>query len=1112
MNKKPLKFMSDKNKTIWNFEDDDEIDLDLSIDWNDYDDLSNVNVSNLTPDVGLVLSLKNKGCVDLEYISNLIQMSKDDIIVALQGNIFQNPNKWNENLYEGYETSEEYLSGNLKRKWLAAKKASEEYPGRFIDNITALEEIMPPALASEDIYISLGSPWLPADIIDDFIIYLFGTNYKTNYIPEQLKTKHDLITGTWDIPEKSRYGDSIQVTKSFGTSKLNALQIIEKTLNMASLEVYDIQKEIKNDKIKNKKIPNQGETLLANDKQKKLITEFKDWIWTDETRKQRLINIYDATYSANHIRKFNGSFLTFPGMVKDISLWRYQKNAVARILFSPNTLLAHEVGTGKTFIMIAAGMELKRMGLSTKNMYLIPNDLLAQWEINFKFLYPDANIFCVGPENFAKNKRFEVLKKIKNEDFDAILIAYSSFKLIPMSLKSYKDSLLRELTRINQALEDGAVSSTSLRRKQKDLSKKVVELTTKLETETFPEEIFFDELGITHLFVDEAHNFKNVTFETRTKSVSGLSKGEAYSCQDLMEKVRFIQSENNGGGITFATGTPITNSLTDIFVIQKYLQNGELTMLELHNFDSWLGMFAEQSTEFEVDIDTSKYKFTKRFSKFHNLPELTNILASVADFHKMDKRDDVPILDKTFNEEISRTQVFIDYLNDISTRADAVRNHKVDRKIDNLLKITIDGRKAALDLRLVNIIDLPNAESKVLRCAQNVAKIYADTKKNKATQLVFCDLSTPKKGFNIYDDLKDKLISLGVSPSEIAFIHDATDDEKRALLAEMVNNGDIRVVIGSTSKLGQGTNVQNRLLAVHHLDVPWRPSDMIQREGRILRQGNMHEKVYIYRYVTTGSFDAYSWQLLEMKQRFISSILAGNISDRSGSDVDDTVLTYAQIKALALGDSALKDRFETENELSRLLILQSKYKEERYSLEEKLNLIPKQQAELKDKIEMIKRDFYTYNNKITKLNPDNVATFKQDCQNNIYERLKNNVHDDSFIFGDMAITRDYFGLALVLPIDGNLKKPYIIIHGQNKYPVELGSSPEDYIKKIDDRIASLKQDIELLENEITALSQKAQDIENALQTGADYSNDIEIARAKLENIDRMLGVKKDGNE
>lgn len=1079
--------------------------MDLPLDWNNVfnSDARAKGVHTESIPDALVMSLNTLGRVDIEYISSVTGEDYKTVIRALKGSIYQNPQTWDECFYKGWETSDEYLSGNLMRKWKAAKEANEEYNGYFDENIKAIERVLPPAVAAEDIYITLGSPWVPPDIIDEFIIHLFGDPFK-NYciyrdreeVMESYKTIHDELTGTWEIPYKSRYNHSLSVCRTYGTDKMEALHILEKTLNMKTVAVKS-EISCPSNVSGKKRVINKAETVAAIEKQKKLIEEFQKWVWTDDGRKKRLETIFENNFGCVRRRVFDGSFLKFSTMSDSVKLYPYQKDAAARIIFTPNTLLAHDVGAGKTYVMIAAGQEMKRMGLSDKNMYVVPNNIVGQWKDIFSEMYPDAAILCIEPKDFTPAKREEVLLRMRDEEFDGIIIAYSCFEEIPLSKEYYLEELKEKKKLVSDIAAKKGKATSRLKKKKEKIEKALSEMTAAIDD--MYNTVYFDELGITRLFVDEAHNFKNVPFETKIDKVLGINSSGSERCRDMMDKVHMIQKKNGGSGVVLATGTPITNSVTDAYIMQMYLQSGELKMLDIQSFDAWVGMFAEKSTEFEIDVDTKGYRLAVRFAKFHNLPELTSLLASVADFHRVDNLSGVPVHDGYRDTLISRTPALEAYLDDISKRADDVRRGAVGRNEDNMLKITTDGRKAALDLRLVD----PNAAftdmSKAARCAENAADIYFKTCRDKSAQLIFCDSSTPKPGFNIYDELKSLLVSLGVNASEIAFIHDANTEAKRELLFAKVRSGDVRILIGSTFKLGMGVNIQDRLIALHHIDVPWRPADMTQREGRILRRGNTNPKVSIYRYITEGSFDAYSWQLLETKQRFISDLLSGAITERSGSDISDTVLNYAQVKALAIGNPIVKKRMEYANELTRYLTLQRKTVDLRLRTEKELTELPGKLLHRRELIHKCAEDLLSYRAWKEK-NP-----FGDDAEKRKALRgyITSEVRGYTFKNREKKLM-SYRGFDIVIPANMTAEKPYIWLLKSGRYYVELGDTEVGNLLRIDNFLDSLENRLNDLKVGLLKLNEKKAE----LSKNESYSEQIDKYRRKIEKIDKELGANK----
>ena len=1014
---------------------------DLPMDWsNAFDEDERAQTAHAeTSSDGLILSLTTLGRVDIEFIAAVTGKTLPEVIKELEGSIYQNPEKWGEVFYKGWEQSEEYLSGNLSRKLRTARAANEKYRGYFAANIAAIEKVLPPSAASGEIYATLGSPWLPTDVIDEFIIHLLGYP-PGGYSKEQLAVKHDERTGTWEIPHRMRYSHRVKATRTWGTMSMSALYILEDTLNMTPVRVT---RETRSSRSKRgvKRVLDKDATLAALEKQRRMIDEFRSWVWKDPDRAKRLTEIFEDKYGCVRRRVFDGSFLEFPGMSEKVSLYPYQKDAVARIIFSPNTLLAHDVGAGKTYEMIAAGQELRRMGLSEKNMYVVPNNIVGQWRDIFLEMYPQAKLLCVEPKSFTPDKRVKVLESVRDDSYDGIIIAYSCFEMIPVSreyLIREIDEKIRELDEIVNGSNGRRGALRGIGRRQESLSKQ----REKLEATAVSGLPCFDELGVTRLFLDEAHNYKNVPINTKTGNMPGISRTGSKKCHDMLTKVHMVQRNNNGGGVVFATGTPITNSITDAFIMQKYLQEGELRLLDLDNFDGWVGMFAEKNTEFEIDVDTSSFRLATRFSKFHNLPELTMLLSSIADFHSVGASDGLPsVVDGRIDVTSERSAELSDYLSEISMRADTVRQGAVDPHEDNLLKITTDGRKAALDIRLVRPDTVFSAGCKAEKCARKAADIYFSTEKDKLTQLIFCDTSTPKAGFNIYDELRSLLIWYGVSAEDIAYIHDAATESKREKLFERMRNGEIRILIGSTFKLGLGVNIQNRLIALHHIDVPWRPADMTQREGRIIRRGNINSEVFIYRYVTEGSFDAYSWQLLETKQRFITDLLSGSVGQRSGGDINDIALDYAEVKALAIGDPRLKQRVIAANELARYRMLQKNCVETRLALERELAEMPAKRTQYTKNLEnsIDDRDFYL-DWKRRQPQPVTAAEKNAEASRRKEQReLLGAALDGNEYAKEDTVLMTYRGFRIVLPANMRADHPHVWLERAGRHYVELRS-------------------------------------------------------------------------
>jgi len=1146
-------------------------DIELSMDWDELMDSETDESEQLSVTDALVRSMCDRGRVDIAYIAELSGRDKLEVISELREHIYQNPATFGGSYFEGWETSDEYLSGNIYKKLRDAMKACREYGQSFERNVTALRKICPATLGAEDIYVTTGSPWIPTDVIEDFIVEYFGFpqgveqcvyedkgegRFKTevHYISYghgrwearqrsvSLVVRDD-ITGVWEINFKNaftvarsskRKGEENPFYK-YGTYDVPALTNLEKALNQQNPDVYDVVYSETN-KNHRKRVLNREKTLLATERQKELIALFKEWIWKDEDRKNRLINIYMEKFGYERRRIYNGDFLEFPGMSPEVQLYDYQKNAVARILYSPNTLLAHEVGSGKTYIMIAAGMEQRRMGLSSKNMYVVPNNIVGQWRSIFLSMYPDAKLLVVEPKTFKPDVRQKILKEIRDGDYDGIIIAYSSFGLIPLSKKVELKELLDEIDRIVRALKDPKNDTSRLRDRLSRLKTKVEKLEQSGEYKDDEEDrIYFEHLGITGLYVDEAHNFKNVSIRTSMSNVPGISATGSAKCDMMMNKVHYVQRCNMGRGVVFATGTPITNSLTDIYVMQLYLQGGVMSQLELYSFDNWVANFAEREEDFEVDVDTNSYRMRTRFREFHNLPELTALLAQIADFHSMDDSADVPKTDGYNDTLIRRSSQLGEYLQYISERVEAIRSNGVRRTVDNMLKVTTDGRKAALDIRLASKDGMFSRDSKVYRCAENVYREYKASDDIRGTQLVFCDISTPKEGFNLYDELRNILINMGIPAEEIAFVHSAGTEAERTKLYKRVCDGKIRVLLGSTLKLGIGVNVQERMVALHHLDVPWRPADMIQRNGRILRQGNINEKVRIYRYITEGSFDAYSWQLLEVKQKIIHDILAGSMPQRYSDDVEDTVLDYGEVKALAIGNPLIKTRVEISNELSRQATLQTKYLEEHIGLRAELDRLPR---DIRNQEELIRRciddidfvDSMFAENDETSEAVEDTEEYSADSVEDYDEAYNAVNYGDGGTLTDlrrllnMEIERalaagreevaektfimEYRGFKVFTPGYINPKKRFVIISREGTYTVKIGDKMRGYATRIDNAIRRLNERLEKLRDGLEEKKARKSAIEAQLSSDAGYADRIRELKERLRQVDAELEEAK----
>ena len=928
-----------------------------------------------TASEALTVSLAEKARVDLEYMSELCGMSVEEIKNDLSGVIFRN-------IVPGdgvsYVTGEEYLSGNVRQKLRYAKEAAQNGEADAQVNVKALESVQPKDLTAAEINVRLGSTWIPAQDVKDFIVELLEFKWREK---NNLHVIYNKYTGEWRIPDKGNVADvwNVRNENTYGTKRMNALRLIETALNLRTAKVTDVTVDENGNE---KRVVNKKETEAAIAKQELIMQAFKEWIWKDPERRDRLCRDYNERFNSIRTRSYDGSHLQFAGINPTITLKEHQKNAVARVMMGGNTLIAHCVGAGKTFEMTAASQEMKRLGLCKKSLFVVPNHLTEQWGAEYMSLYPGANVLVATKRDFEKSRRKRFCARIATGDYDAIIIGHSQFEKIPMNqeyrrriLEEERDEIVRgieeERTNYRSDRTERSMTIKQLERTRKSIEEKL----KKLNTEDRKDDVVtFDQLGIDRLFVDEAHYYKNLAAFSKMTNVAGISGTEALKSSDMYMKCRYLNEQTGGKGVIFATGTPISNSIVEMYTMQKYLQYDDLKEKELLHFDSWASTFGETKTEYELKPEGTGYQVKTRFARFFNIPELTTMFSQVADIKTEDMLD-LPVPDcERHIVAIEPSEFQKAMVQDLSSRADAVRSGCVDPTEDNMLKITNDGRKLALDQRLINP-DLPeNPESKASVCAGNIADIWEKTKNERSTQMVFCDLSTPDKSkYNVYDDLKAKLIEKGIPEEEIAFVHDAKTDKAKDALFKKVREGQIRVIIGSTFKMGAGTNVQDRLIALHHLDCPWRPSDLQQQEGRILRQGNMNEKVHIYNYVTKGTFDAYMYQLVEGKQKFIGQIMTSKSPARVVDDVDAVALNYAEIKACCADDPLIKEKMELENKVSKLRLLRSSYYSAEYALEDSVNkTYPKNIANLTGLISKLREDNETVMEN-TVQNPDGIS-------------------------------------------------------------------------------------------------------------------------------------------
>ena len=900
----------------------------------------------------LALSLNEKAKVDLPYMAQLTGKTEEKITEELVGVIFKNP------LTDQWESGDEYLSGNVRDKLNTARTFAENHP-EFTPNVRALEAVQPRDLEASEIEVRIGATWIEPSDYQDFMQETLHTPWYL--LQKEIQVKFSEVNGEWRITGKN--ADSPQnafAYATYGTERANAYKILEDTLNLKDVRIYDKSVNENGDEIR---VLNKKETMLASQKQDAMKAAFKDWIFKDQQRRERLVKVYNERFNSIRPREYDGSHLTFPGMNPEIELRPHQKNAVAHQLYGENVLLAHVVGAGKTYEMVAAAMESKRLGLSQKNLFVVPNHLTEQWGAEFLQLYPGANILVATKKDFEPANRKKFCARIAMGNYDAIIIGHSQFERIPISDERQEAMLRKQIDDLEMAIQSARYEQDGGRYTVKQIEKTRKTLQTRLEKlnqkEKKDQVVTFEELGVDHLYVDEAHSYKNAFLYTKMRNVAGIAQNEAQKSADMFNKCQYLDEITGGKGITFATGTPISNSMTELYVMQRYLQNSKLQNMGLGLFDSWASTFGEVVTSIELAPEGTGYRAKSRFARFYNIPELMNMFKEIADIKTSDQLK-LPVPEAEYETVVLKpTEQQKEIVESLGERAEVVRNGGVDASVDNMLKITNDGRKLALDQRLVNELLPDNPESKISVCAEKSYEIWKDTAAQKSAQLIFCDLSTPKGdgSFNVYDDLKQKLMEKGVPEKEIAFIHDANTEVKKTELFGKVKSGQVRFLIGSTAKMGAGTNVQDRLIALHHLDIGWKPSDLEQREGRIIRQGNHNKKVHIFRYVTESTFDSYMWQLIENKQKFISQIMTSKAPVRSCEDVDEAALSYAEVKALATGNPAVKEKMALDVDVAKLKLLKANHMNNQYRLEDDIaRNFPQQIVKLMEIIDSYKAD------------------------------------------------------------------------------------------------------------------------------------------------------------
>lgn len=1068
-----------------------------------------------TADEALAVSMGEKATIDMEYMRELTGKSEEELFADLKGVIFLNPLYGYGNVSEQkYLMADEYLSGNVREKLITAKKSAEVYPDDYKINVEALEKVQPKDLTASEIAVRLGATWLPPEIIQQFMFEFLGTPY---YARWNIKVHFSQYSGEWNIEGKSYDRSNVKAYSTYGTSRINGYKIIEETLNLKDVRIFDY---VEDEDGKRKAVLNKKETAIAQAKQELIKQGFQDWIWADPARREKLTKMYNEKFNSIRPREYDGSHIVFNGMNPEIKLREHQKNAVAHILYGGNTLLAHAVGAGKTFEMVAAAMESKRLGLCNKSLFVVPNHLTEQWAAEFLQLYPAANILVATKKDFETKNRKKFCGRIATGDYDAVIIGHSQFEKIPMSIERQRAILEQQLEELTDGIADLKRNrGENFSIKQLEKSRKAVkQKLEKLNDQSRKDDVVtFEELGVDRLFIDESHYYKNLYLYTKMRNVGGIAQTEAQKSSDLFMKCRYLDELTGGRGTVFATGTPISNSMVELYTIQRYLQYNTLVKNNLQHFDAWASTFGETVTAVELTPEGTGYRAKTRFAKFYNLPELMAMFKEVADIKTADMLD-LPVPQAHYhNIAVKPSEMQKEMVASLAERAEKVRGGAVDSSVDNMLKITNDGRKLALDQRMLNDM-LPDFEdSKINACVDNIYRIWTETADKKSAQLVFCDLSTPKNDgtFSVYDDIRKKLIERGIPDSEVKFIHEADTDIKKKELFQKTRKGEVRVLLGSTQKMGAGTNVQDRLIALHDVDCPWRPSDLEQRSGRIIRQGNSNPDVDIFRYVTEQTFDAYLYQLVEGKQKFASQIMTSKSPVRSAEDIDETALSYAEIKMLATGNPYIKEKMDLDIQVQKLKLLKSNFLSEKYRLEDKIiKYYPQQITSLQNKIEGLKQDVET-----AKRNPkptdDHFVGMevngvfyseKAEAGKAIIEACKLMSSPEPIYLGK------YRGFDMELSFD-TLERTYMIkIKGSTSRNVFLGEDSYGNITRIDNGVEKFSEALSFAENELANTKAQFETAKTEVEKPFAQDEELKTKLARLDELNILLNMDKTENE
>ena len=1068
-----------------------------------------------TASEALAVSLGEKATIDMDYMMELSGKSENEIFEDLKGVIFLNPLYEYGNAYEPkYLMADEYLSGNVREKLRIAKNSAELYPEDYKVNVEALQKVQPKDLTASEISVRLGATWLPPDDVQEFIFHLLET---PRYAQWNIKVHFSPFTSEWNIEGKSYDKGNVRAYNTYGTSRINAYKIIEETLNLKDVRIFDY---IEDDEGKKKAVLNKKETAIAQSKQEMIKQEFQDWIWSDPERRERLCKSYNEKFNSVRPREYDGSHIIFNGMNPEIELREHQKNAVAHILYGGNTLLAHAVGAGKTFEMVAAAQESKRLGLCNKSLFVVPNHLTEQWAAEYLQLYPAANILVATKKDFETKNRKRFCGRIATGDYDAVIIGHSQFEKIPMSIERQRAILEQQLEEIT-----GGIAELKRNRgenfsiKQLEKSKKSIkQKLDKLNDQTKKDDVVtFEELGVDRLFVDESHYYKNLYLYTKMRNVGGIAQTEAQKSSDLFMKCRYLDEITGGRGTVFATGTPISNSMVELYTIQRYLQYNTLVKNGLQHFDAWASTFGETITAVELTPEGTGYRAKTRFAKFYNLPELMAMFKEIADIKTADMLN-LPVPEaKYHNIAVKPSEMQKEMVASLAERAEQVRGGGVDSSVDNMLKITNDGRKLALDQRMLNDM-LPDFEgSKINACVDNIYRIWKENADKKSAQLVFCDLSTPKNDgtFSVYNDIRKKLIERGIPESEVKFIHEADTDMKKKELFQKTRKGEVRVLLGSTQKMGAGTNVQDKLIALHDVDCPWRPSDLEQRSGRIVRQGNENPKVDIYRYVTEQTFDAYLYQLVEGKQKFASQIMTSKSPVRSAEDIDETALSYAEIKMLATGNPYIKEKMDLDIQVQKLKMLKSNFLSEKYGLEDKvIKFYPQQIAYLKSRVEGLTKDVETAKSHPKPIDEQPLEMMvsgvsyseKAEAGQAIINACKSMNSPDAIPLGE------YRGFQMELYFD-TVQRNYVVkLKGETSRDVPLGDDSHGNIVRIDNGIERFEEALADTKNSLENTEKQFETAKQEIEKPFAKEEELRAKTARLDELNILLNMDKKENE